>query len=271
MKRALLLPVAALLAAGSATAQTVERRVAAAPDGDVRLTYAAKRVVCGDGYMIYMGEDAISFHGWSGMSVNRGDRRDDVILDVCGRPTAHTVRIVLTLSNHTVRGVRVYVGGEWQGATGPTTDLGVVRAGEAANYLVSVVGKDTPEGTTQAMLGAVIADSASVWPELLAIAKDGSRPTSLRNSALGWLAQAAGDSAAKGLNEMIADPNGDRDVRRQAVYALSQLPRDTAIPLLIDVARKNRDPDVRRAAFNALGRSNDPRAIALFEEVLLKK
>jgi HEAT repeat protein len=70
---------------------------------------------------------------------------------------------------------------------------------------------------------------------------------------------------------MIADPNGDRDVRRQAVYALSQLPRDTAIPLLIDVARKNRDPDVRRAAFNALGRSNDPRAIALFEEVLLKK
>ncbi|HEY2824954.1 MAG TPA: HEAT repeat domain-containing protein [Gemmatimonadales bacterium] len=259
------------IAVGSAPAQTIERRVAGAPDGDVRLSYAAKTAVCGDGFMIYLGEDAISFQGYSSMNINRGDRRDDVVLDVCGRPTAHTVRMVLSVSSHAVRGVRVYVGGEWHAPTSPMTDLGTVRAAEAAAYLVDVVGKDTPEGTSQAMLGAVIAESASVWPQLLVIARDGNRSTSLRNAALRWLAQAAGDSAARGLNQMIADPNGDRDVRKQAVISLSQLPRDTAIPLLIEVARNNRDPEIRRTAFNALGRSGDPRAIALFEEVLVKK
>lgn len=266
-----LLPVALLLAAGSAAAQSVERRVGDAPDGDVRLTYAAKQAVCGDGYMIYMGDEAISFQGFSSMSINRGDRRDDVILDVCGRPTAHTVRVVLSVSSHAVRGVRVYVGGEWHAAAGPTADLGTVRSAEAAAYLVSVVGKDSPEGTTQAMLAAVIADSASVWPQLLALAKDGNRSRELRNAALRWLAAAAGDSAARGLNQMIADSNGDRDVRQRAVYALAELPRDTAIPLLIDVARTNKDPALRRAAFNALGRTGDPRAIALIEEVLLHR
>lgn len=270
MKARALLPVALVLAAGSAAAQSVARRVADAPDGDVRLAFTAKPSVCGDGYMIYLGDEAISFQGFSSMNISRGSRRDDVVLDVCGRPTAHIARIVLSVASHAVRGVRVYVGGEWHAPAGPTTDLGTVRASEAATYLVDVVGKDSPEGTTQAMLGAVIADSASVWPQLLVIAKDGNRSRELRGSALRWLAAAAGDSAARGLNQMIADSTGDREVRRQAVYALSQLPQDTAVPLLINVARTNRDPDVRRAAFNALGRSGDPRAIALIEEVLLR-
>jgi hypothetical protein len=53
------------------------------------------------------------------------------------------------------------------------------------------------------------------------------------------------------------------------VFALSQLPRDRGVPLLIDVARSaHRHPAVRRAAMFWLGQSGDPRAIEFFEEVL---
>ena len=57
-------------------------------------------------------------------------------------------------------------------------------------------------------------------------------------------------------------------VKRQAVFALSQLPQEQAVPRLIDVARNNRSPDVRKQAMFWLGQSQDPRALAFFEEVL---
>jgi HEAT repeat protein len=60
----------------------------------------------------------------------------------------------------------------------------------------------------------------------------------------------------------------DRDVREHAVFALSQQPRDVGVPALIEIARTNRDPEVRRKAFFWLGQTRDPRALALFEEVL---
>jgi hypothetical protein len=259
------------LSAGSAQGQGLDRRVAAAPDGEVRLTFGSRQDVCGDGYMIFIGDETITFQGWSSMNTTRGDRRQDIVVDVCGHANAHKVRVVLTVGNHSVRGVRTYVGGEWHAAMGPTTDLGLVSGPAAAQYLVSVAQREDPEGITQAILGAVIADSAAVWPGLLAIAKDQSLPTRTRTASLRWLAAAAGDSAARGLNAMIADPNGDRDVRRQAVYALSRLPRDSSVPMLITIGKTNRDPEIRRAALNYLAQSNDPRAIALFEELLVRR
>ena len=40
------------------------------------------------------------------------------------------------------------------------------------------------------------------------------------------------------------------------------------MPRLIDVARTNRSPDMRKQAMFSLGQSQDPRALAFFEEVL---
>ncbi len=52
------------------------------------------------------------------------------------------------------------------------------------------------------------------------------------------------------------------------MFALSQLPKDDGVPKLIEVARNNRNPAVRKQAMFWLGQSNDPRALAFFEEVL---
>ena len=55
---------------------------------------------------------------------------------------------------------------------------------------------------------------------------------------------------------------------KKAVFALSQLPKDEAVPKLIEVARSNRNAEVRRQAMFWLGQSKDPRALKFFEEVL---
>ena len=85
------------------------------------------------------------------------------------------------------------------------------------------------------------------------------------------MGQAAGEEATKGLQEIAEDPDGDREVRKSAVFSLSQRPKDESVPALIRIARSNKDPEIRRNAIFWLGQSRDPRAIAYFEEVLLGK
>jgi HEAT repeat protein len=52
------------------------------------------------------------------------------------------------------------------------------------------------------------------------------------------------------------------------VFALSQEPRDEGVPALIRIVKSNRSPGVRKKALFWLGQSEDPRALALFEEIL---
>jgi HEAT repeat protein len=52
------------------------------------------------------------------------------------------------------------------------------------------------------------------------------------------------------------------------VFALSQLPKDEGVPLLIQQARTNKNAAVRKQAMFWLGQSKDPRALKFFEEIL---
>ncbi len=69
----------------------------------------------------------------------------------------------------------------------------------------------------------------------------------------------------------MGDVDADRDVRKTAVFALSQRPRAEGVPALIHVVRTNRDPQLVRQALFWLSQSDDPRAIELFEEILLSR
>lgn len=92
----------------------------------------------------------------------------------------------------------------------------------------------------------------------------------VRSQALFWLAQRAGDKAVSTIREAIErDP--ELEVKRQAVFALSELPDHEGVPLLIGIARQHRNPEVRRQAFFWLGESEDPRALAFFEEILTSR
>lgn len=247
--------------ASTATGQGIGDRIASARDGTVRLAFAVRDGICGDGETFirdrsrgennYIGE-------WSGKSGYR-ER-------MCEEGPA---RVAITKLNGSVTRVKVYVGGDWRNdGTSGITDLGMQSAPVAAKALVALAGRERRAG--QAIFAAIIADSAVIWPDLLAIAKNSSAPTSNRKDAVFWLSQEAGDAATKGLSELADDEDQDREVRDQAVFALSQLPDDKGVPILIRLARSNKDPKVRRKALFWLGQSDDPRALALFEEILTK-
>ena len=107
-------------------------------------------------------------------------------------------------------------------------------------------------------------DSAAT-AALLEFASTGT--TRMRERALFWIARRAEEKAVATISAAIEhDP--DVEVKKQAVFALSQLPRGEGVPLLITLARTNSNPVVRKQAYFWLGQSKDPRALSFFEEVL---
>jgi HEAT repeat protein len=100
---------------------------------------------------------------------------------------------------------------------------------------------------------------------LITMARD-AKSSAVRGNALFWVAQRAGDRAVGTITLALEDP--ETEIRKKAVFALSQLPKDEGVPKLIELARSHRDPAVRKQAMFWLGQSRDPRALAFFEQVL---
>lgn len=244
-----------------ADGQALTDRILAARDGTVRLSYGVKDGICGDGisYIQDRRRGENNYIGdWNGRDKHWRDRP-------CEEGPA---RVAISKLGGEVTRVKVYVGGNWSDGDRDVTDLGPVAGPAAAKALLGLAAKARRAG--QAIFAAMIADSAVVWPDLLALARNDEVPTSNRKDAVFWLSQEAGDAATKGLAEIAENQDEDREVRDQAVFALSQLPRDEGVPVLIRLARTNRDPQVRRKALFWLGQSDDPRAIKLFEEILTR-
>ena len=261
MTRTILVLAAALGVSAPAAAQTLAQRVAGAPDGTVRLSYAARPGVCGNG------AGTISFDCADGTCGRRNVRNDaDWDAGECACE-AGPVRLALTVANGRVTRLRPYVGGRWRPVAG-ATDLGTVSAVEAARWLLALARSGVDRAAEQAVFAAILADSVTVWPDLIRLARESSVSLRVRNQAVFWLGNAAGEAATRDLTELVGDDSVDRAVREHAVFALSQQPRDVGVPALLQIARTNRDPEVRRKAFFWLGQTRDPRALALFEEVL---
>ena len=134
--------------------------------------------------------------------------------------------------------------------------------------LASTTGDTKDRVTNSAIMAISLHAEPSALETLFRIARSGSEARA-RSEALFWLAQRAGDKVAATIRERI-DQDPDTEVKKRAVFALSQLPKDEGVPLLIQVARTNRIPEVRRQAMFWLGQSKDPRAVDFFAEVLSK-
>jgi HEAT repeat protein len=180
------------------------------------------------------------------------------------------VRVAIDIADGKPIALRAYVGGRWRPGT-DITDLGTVPAKDAVDYLLDDLARAEGKVAGQAIFPATIADSVTVWPRLLTLAKDDSRTKSVRTQAVFWVSQAASEKATAGLVDVVGDAAADQDVRLQAVFALSQRPKDEGVPALLDVAKGSKDPRIRKQAIFWLGQSGDPRAVAYFESVLVKK
>ncbi len=117
----------------------------------------------------------------------------------------------------------------------------------------------------------VFALSLNKDPEAVSVIVDTARKDpspKVRGQALFWLAQKAGKKAEAAITEAIEnDP--ETEVKKKAVFALSQLPDGEGVTRLLEVVRTNKNPAVRKQALFWLGQSKDPRALDLFEKILL--
>jgi hypothetical protein len=241
--------------------QSLARRVSDAPDGKVRFEFAARPDMCGTGSYVSRGEH--NRMQWDGEYSEDVEYTDDCLKG--------PVRVVITKSGGQLARIRTYVGGRWRPTNERTTMVGVVSAREATDYLLSLANTQASKIGQEAMFATMLADSVEVWPAFLRIARDDNRPNSLRSNAVFWLGQMAGEKITQNLRELSGDAALDREVRKQAVFALSQRPRQDGVPALIEIARTNRDPEIRKTALFWLGQSKDPRALALFEEILTRR
>ena len=253
--------VIAVLIPGKANAQSLARRIADAPDGKVRLEFAARPDLCGNGNYVSRGN-----HNRTSWDT---DYSEDVeYTDECMHSP---VRLVLRKSGGQVVKVRTYVGGHWRAPVGPVTNIGPVSTREATDYLMSLASSSSSSVGSEAIFPMTLADSVEIWPGLLRLARDESRPSGIRTQSVFWLGQIAGEAITRNLADLSGEAAVDREVRKQAVFALSQRPQRDGVPALIQIARTNRDPEIRKSALFWLGQSRDPRALALFEEILSKK
>ena len=232
-----------------AGAQTLRQRVAALGEGTLRLSFAARPGVCGNGgHSITIVDDD-----------GRGEWESDCV--------PGPVRVSLQVRGGRVQDAHTYVGGRWRANGAGATDLGTVPARQAAADLLALAEQSRTDAD-QLITAATLADSTVIWPTLLRMARRTDLPLETRRQAVFWLGQAAGEAATRGLDSLAGDKDGEIEVRKQAVFALSQRPADEGVPALIRIARSSPYPELRKTALFWLGQSEDPRALTLFEEML---
>lgn len=120
----------------------------------------------------------------------------------------------------------------------------------------------------------VFALSQSKEPEALTligrVAREDRSPR-VRSKSLFWLAKRGPKATAEAAIRTALIADTDASVRKQAVFALGQIPDGGGVPALIEVARSSRDEAVRRQAVFWLGKSKDARATRFFEDVLSRR
>lgn len=236
-----------------ARAQSLADRAATVGDGVILMSFEARDGVCGDG---------------SGNIRTGGDDFSR------GRPVWSAdcepgpVRVAIDVRGGRPVDLDTFVGGRWLPRT-DALDLGMLEPAAAARLLLDLARTDRGEAGEEAILPATLARGVVVWPELLEMARDGDMPTETREDATFWLGQMAGDAVAGDLEDLTADERIDLEVRQAAVFALSEIDGDAGLDALMRIARGDGDPRLREEALFWLADSGDPRALALFEEILI--
>ena len=253
-------------ALGAQQGSTIARRVAAAPDGEVRLAYATRPDVCGDG------RDGISV----GHSMTFYDRGESYGSWGRMRCVDGPARVTLTVRDHKVVGVRARVGGTWASAASGVTDLGRVAAPDAAAYFIGLAGQIDDGKRQNSLLAAAVADSANVAPDMLRLARTTTLPRETRRRAVTWAGVLGDASMVAPLTEIARANGGDRTsaddvgpgngLAGAAVGALGMIPEGAGVPALMTLAR-NGSETVRKAAVFWLGQRDEEQPHALVRTV----
>jgi len=248
----------------AARGQDIAQRIRQIDNGTVQLVFASKPGVCGDG-ATFISTNGVDDEGnrttfrqsGSGININHG--YSDYSSRNCDEGP---VRVALDVRNGQVVDLDTYVGRLVPGGAL------VVSPRAAVPYLLDLAEHASSSVGKHAILPALLADSIEPWPQLLRIARNENVNRDVRKSSIFWLGIAAGDKSTAGLKSLLSDD--DVEIRKQVVFALSQLKGEAGLNSLIEIAKTSKDPAVRKSALFWLSQKNDPRVLALFEDILLK-
>jgi HEAT repeat protein len=253
-----LVAAAALVAAAgpSARAQSLAGRVDAAPDGRVQFNFAARPGICGNG-RTYIQTGPNSYSGSF-----YGNFNDAVRAEPC---VAGPVRVVIDRADKLPLSVQTYVGPA-DTSLRAVTDLGHVRAQDAADYLLSLASKADGRAGRDAIFPAILADSANTAPALVTIARNASLPRETRRSALSYMGRSTDGlqtipaSVTEPILAIARDETDNQSVRQQALAVLGRLDHGAGIPPLVQLSQQTQSNWLAKEAMSTLARSGDPRA-----------
>ena len=200
------------------------RRINSAPDGIVKMTYAARDGICGDGRTFI----ADNSNGSRGLDVWFMDGMSMSTLsgDISARCTRGPVRLLLVVRDHRVVDVQPFVGPSSSASERAGTDLGTVATAAVSSYLLDLAARGREDASRNAILGASIADSVRIAQPLANMARNKSLATSVRESALKWVGRVAareGDRDVTHVARTILDDRDDQlDLRERAVRVIGE-------------------------------------------------
>lgn len=254
--------LASALLAASVGAQSLEQRVTAAAGSTVQFTFAARPDVCGNGRSFIQVSGTEWYGSWSD-----GSRRDPC--------TPGPVRVVLDRAGRDIVSISTYAGPLSDAASG-VTDLGRVRAADAADYLLRLAERAEGRVSRDAILPAMLADSVDLTPRLLGIARNQEAARETRRTAIAWLSRPrdGSDRVASGIADALVqiakDEDDNQSVRQSALRSLARLEHGAGMTLLMSLARDAQQGWLSREALSALASSGDPRARQYLRDLVSK-
>ncbi len=241
----------AVVTAADAQDTALDRRVAATANGVVTFHFASHASVCGDGARWLRVGDESWYGTWSGAI--DGDARE--------RCAHGPVRVAITKLDGEI--IRIETAAGPLTALADANDLGAVAARTASTWFLGLAARLDGRPARDAILPAVIADSAAPTAGLLRLVQDRDRSRETRRSAIGWLARAPGASmpeATRALQALAADERDAPPIRQGALSALGRLPGGAGLAPLVTLAGAPDDQWLAREAVRVIARSGDPRA-----------
>src|SRR6185295_2565427 len=200
------------------------RRVTSAPDGLVKMTYASRDGICGDGRS-FIADSPVSGRGYD-VWFNDGMSMSGTMTDFASRCMRGPVRLLVVVRDHRVVDVQPFVGPSSVATERPGTDLGSVSVVDVSRYMLDLAAHGRDDTARNAILAASLADSVKVAAPLAAMARNKSLLPSVRESALRWVGRVAsreGDRDAMRVARAIAeDRDDDLDVRERAIRVLGE-------------------------------------------------
>ena len=200
------------------------RRISAAPDGIVKMTYASREGVCGDG-RTFIADGTNAARGFDVWFMD-GVSFSGTTTDIGARCVRSPVTLLLVVRDHRIVDVQPFVGPSSSASERSGTDLGRVAVADISRYLLDVATRGPDETARDAILAASIADSVRVAQPLAAMARNKALSSSVRETALKWVGRVAtreGDGTAMRVARTILEDRDDQlDVRERAVRVVGE-------------------------------------------------